>query len=157
MMCDYLQNEGVPSRLRFIAIASDLVPLERNRLKLYFFPWADHSFKDVVRDMTLGGRLKGPIVDDSMANMRKLYRRLFPENADDEDALMKPRDGGVGGLSYYYEFIVGQREPSPKVYFDMSNYGVSDLETTKAVERFMADVGKPASEGWYTSSLERAL
>ena len=50
MMCDYLQNEGVPSRLRFIAIASDLVPLEKNRLKLYFFPWSDHSFKDVVRD-----------------------------------------------------------------------------------------------------------
>lgn len=60
--------------------------------------------------------MKGPVVDDSMANMRKLYRRLFPENADDEDALMKPRDGGVGGLSYYYEFIVGQREPSPKVH-----------------------------------------
>lgn len=59
--------------------------------------------------------MKGPVVDDSMENMRKLYRRLFPENADDEDALMKPRDGGVGGLSYYYEFIVGQREPSPKV------------------------------------------
>ncbi|KAF9254480.1 hypothetical protein L218DRAFT_1082313 [Marasmius fiardii PR-910] len=158
ILCDYLKEEGVEkSGLRFLAIACDVTTVDQNRLKLYMWPTKEHSLTDTIRDLTLGGRVKGPHVEDSISTVRKLYRRLFPQNADDENAKMVPRDGGIGGLSFYYELFAGEKWPASKVYFDMSNYGITDLETTKAVERFFSDVGKPnAEEGWYTSSIARA-
>ena len=106
--------------------------------------------------MTLDGKLNGPIIDEAMDKLRLLYKCLFPNNSDDD--LLQPLDGGVGGLSYYYELIPGHPLPCPKVYFDMSNYGENDLKTTQAVEAFFAAVGKPnAQPGWYSESMQRAL
>ena len=124
--------------------------------KVYYFPLAQHTFKDVLRDMTLDGKLNGPIIDEAMDKLRIFYKALFPNNSDDD--LLQPLDGGVGGLSYYYELIPGHPLPCPKVYFDMSNYGENDLKTTQAVEAFFAAVGKPnAQPGWYSESMQRAL
>ncbi|KAG7090368.1 hypothetical protein E1B28_009488 [Marasmius oreades] len=156
VLCQYLADEGVEkSGLRFLAIACDVTTADQNRLKLYMWPTIQHSLNDTIRHLTLGGRINGPGVEDAITTLRKLYRQLFPQNTD--NAKMVPRDGGIGGLSFYYELMVGEKFPASKAYFDMSNYGESDLETTKAVERFFADVRKPNSEpGWYTSSIARA-
>ncbi|ESK90013.1 dimethylallyl tryptophan synthase 2 [Moniliophthora roreri MCA 2997] len=144
------------SGLRFLSFACDVTKEENNRLKLYMWPTIAHSLNDTIRDLTLGGRIQGPGIDDAIANVRKLYKRLFPGNGDDDK--MVARDGGVGGLLFYYELFVGERYPGSKVYFDMSSCGINDYETTKSVEAFFADVGKPGvsgKEGWYTKSVQR--
>ncbi|KAI4523294.1 hypothetical protein K525DRAFT_196724 [Schizophyllum commune Loenen D] len=156
VMRDYVNGPGESSKLKFLVVACDLVPDDKNRLKIYYFPLAQHTFKDVLRDMTLDGKLNGPIIAEAMDKLRLFYKCLFPNNSDDD--LLQPFDGGVGGLSYYYELIPGHPLPCPKVYFDMSNYGENDLKTTQAVEAFFAAVGKPnAQPGWYSQSMQRAF
>lgn len=88
-----------------------------------------HTLKDMVRDMTLGGKLQSPLMTDSMANLTKLFQHLFPY-ATKEDVEMRPQhviddipeaydEEGPNrhtiGMLYYYEFFVGHSTPYSKV------------------------------------------
>ncbi|KAK7057607.1 4-O-dimethylallyl-L-tyrosine synthase [Favolaschia claudopus] len=166
---DYLDNEGKDAALMFPMVAFDSCPVEKNRLKLYL--WSPkHTIKDIVYNMTMGGKLKGKIYDDAMVDMRKLCKHIFPYATNDDielknqhviddvpEAYQEDQPGRHDcGLLYYYEMFAGDPVPYPKVYFLMDFFGKDDKTTADAVEAYLTEVGKPGEPGWFASDLLRA-
>ncbi|KAF7362287.1 4-O-dimethylallyl-L-tyrosine synthase [Mycena venus] len=166
---DYLSNEGKDSGMMFAMMAFDSCPVEKNRLKLYLWT-PKHTIKDIVGNMTMGGKLKGPKVDAAMDDLRKLCKHLFPYATDEKVELKNQHviddvpdayaEGDPGrhdcGLLYYYELFAGEPLPFPKVYFLMDFFGKDDLSTAKGVEAYLTEVGKPGEKGWFVNDLVRA-
>ncbi|KAF8890377.1 tryptophan dimethylallyltransferase-domain-containing protein [Infundibulicybe gibba] len=157
ILCEYLNTQIGASALRFIMIACDVTKLEKNRLKLYFMT-PKITLKDIIYDMTLGGMLTGPLMEDAMLNFKKLFLHLFPY-VENECTHIVSEPGGPPGtresvrVMYYYEFFVGHPTPFPKVYFFMDRFSNNDLETARSVEYFLGDVGKRGKEGWLPTRL----
>ncbi|KAF8146896.1 tryptophan dimethylallyltransferase-domain-containing protein [Mycena galopus ATCC 62051] len=169
VLIDYLANEGKDSGLMFAMMAFDSCPVEKNRLKLYLWT-PKHTIKDIVQNMTMGGKLKGPVYDTAIEDLHKLCKHVFPYATDDDvelknqhviddvpEAYQEDQPGRHDcGLLYYYEIFVGEPIPFPKVYFLMDFFGKDDLSTAKAVEAYLTDVGKPGKPGWFVDDLARA-
>ncbi|KAJ6502862.1 aromatic prenyltransferase [Mycena vitilis] len=170
MLKSYLANEGKESGLMFAMMAFDSCPVEKNRLKLYL--WSPkHTIKEIVRNMTLGGKLQGPHVDAGIADLKTLCKNIFPYATNEDVELVSQHiiddvpeayaDGEPGrhdaGLLYYYEFFVGQAVPFPKVYFLMDFFGKDDFTTAQGVEDFLSAIGKPGARGWLPDDLSRAV
>ncbi|KAG6906065.1 hypothetical protein DXG01_016067 [Tephrocybe rancida] len=166
MVVDFFNGDGKESGPRLVMIACDVIKSEKNRLKVYLCS-ERRTLKDMIYDMTLGGKISGPRVDVAMANFTKFFKRLFPyvDSEDSEfqiennipgfDELGRPtRD--IVHMMYYYEFFVGEPIPYPKIYFFMDHFSKNDYETAKATELFFKDVGKPGEEGWMVEALAHA-
>ncbi|KAF8174361.1 aromatic prenyltransferase [Mycena galopus ATCC 62051] len=166
-LLDFLANEGKDSGLLFLMVACDLKPLKDNRLKA----GNSHSFKQLIHNMTLGGRLKGPKHEADIADLTKLFNSLFPYAATDENMELRSQhsvddvpeayqedQGGRhdSGLVYYFELFVGEPNPCPKVYFFMDFFGKNDLTTAQSVENFLKEFGKPGESGWLPGDISRA-
>ncbi|KAJ6497587.1 aromatic prenyltransferase [Mycena sanguinolenta] len=170
VLIDFLANEGKDSGLLFAMVACDLKPLKDNRLKLYM--WTPrHTLKQIIHNMTLGGKLKGPKYDADIADLTKLFKNLFPYAANDEnkelysqhiiddvpEAYQEEQPGRHdAGLLYYFELFVGEPNPYPKVYFLMDFFGKNDFTTAQSVEGFLKEVGKPGEPGWFPGDIARA-
>ncbi|KAF8202081.1 aromatic prenyltransferase [Mycena galopus ATCC 62051] len=170
MLIDFLANEGTDSGLLLLMVACDLKPLKDNRLKLYMSA-PRYSLQQVIHNMTLGGRLKGPKYDADIADLTKLFNNLFPYAAADENTelrsqhiiddvpeVYKANRGGRHdlGLLYYFELFVGEPNPYPKVYVGVDLFGKNDLTTAQSVESFLKEVGKPGESGWFPGDIARA-
>ncbi|KAG6812895.1 hypothetical protein H0H92_015630 [Tricholoma furcatifolium] len=166
MFVDFVHGDGKESKMKWFMIACDVTKSEKNRLKVYLLSERS-TLKDMIYDMTLGGRITGPKVDVAMANFSKFFTHLFPyaqtEKTDihlendinglDEDGRVS-RDGVH--MMYYYEFFVGEPFPYSKIYFFMDHFSKNDYETAKATELFFEDVGKPGAKGWMVDALSHA-
>ncbi|RDB27793.1 7-dimethylallyltryptophan synthase [Hypsizygus marmoreus] len=166
MFADYIAGPGKDSGMMWFMIACDITKLEKNRLKLYLLSQRT-TLKDMIYDMTLGGQITGPRVDDAMKNFSKFFTHLFPYAKSDDTGLIRENyipeadeEGrvGRGGLRmmYYYEFFVGETVPYPKIYFFMDHFSKNDLQTVKSTELFFKDIGKPGHDGWLTEALAHA-
>ncbi|KAG6818477.1 hypothetical protein H0H93_004669 [Arthromyces matolae] len=181
----YSRGEGKDRGLSFSGIAFDVCRPEKNRLKvIYTYPFQkpcltpiprpkvytksdSKKLTDIISDMTLGGRLTGPRVDDAMANLSKFFKRLFPYTVNEVEPEIKVNpvvpgpDGKIDPrmgihLLYYFEFVVGEPLPYAKVYFMMPRLGTNDYDTARSTELFLNDAGKPGAEGWMTNALAHA-
>ncbi|RDB27930.1 4-O-dimethylallyl-L-tyrosine synthase [Hypsizygus marmoreus] len=166
MFSDYIAGPGKDSGMVWFMIACDITKLEKNRLKLYVLSERT-TIKDMIYDMTLGGQITGPRVDDAMKNFSKFFTHLFPYAKSDDTAIVRENDipdvdekgrrsRGALRTMYYYEFFVGELVPYPKIYFFMDHYSKNDLETAKSTESFFKDIGKPGHDGWLTEALAHA-
>ncbi|KAG6848991.1 hypothetical protein H0H93_012160 [Arthromyces matolae] len=164
-LIDYTNNEGKSGGMAFSIIAFDIARPEKNRVKLYMK--IDRTkLSDIISDMTLGGRITGPQIEDAMANLTKFFKRLFPYVNDEDPELkvlpLKPEPNGIIDprktlhMLYYYEFVIGEPLPYAKVYFFMDRLGTNDYETARATELFLRDAGKPGEEGWMVNGLAHA-
>ncbi|KAG6917120.1 hypothetical protein DXG01_003786 [Tephrocybe rancida] len=166
MIIDFVQSNGKESMMKWVMVACDVTKSEKNRLKLYIISERT-KLKDMIYDMTLGGQIAGPRVDESMANLSKFFTRLFPR-AKTEEPQFQPRSSipGEDGSSnlrrndvrmmYYYELFVGQSVPFSKIYFFMDHFSKNEYDTAQGTELFFKDVGKPGDEGWMTEALAHA-
>ncbi|KAF8143755.1 tryptophan dimethylallyltransferase-domain-containing protein [Mycena galopus ATCC 62051] len=156
VLIDFLANEGKDSGLL---------------LAMFYMCTPRHSLKQLIHNMTLGGRLKGPKHEADIADLTKLFNNLFPYAATDEnmelrsqhslddvpDAYQEDQGGRHDtGLLYYFELFVGEPNPYPKVYFMMDFFGKNDLTTAQSVENFLKEVGKPGESGWLPGDIARA-
>ncbi|KAK7057606.1 7-dimethylallyltryptophan synthase [Favolaschia claudopus] len=170
VLIDFLSNEGKDSGLLFAMVACDLKPLKDNRLKLYM--WTPrHTLKQIVHNLTLGGKLKGPKYDADIADLKKLFKNLFPYATDEnielhsehliDDVPEAYQDEQPGrhdaGLLYYFELFVDEPNPYTKVYFLMDFFGKNDLKTAQSVEGFFKEIGKPGQPGWFAGDIGRAV
>ncbi|KAJ7153583.1 tryptophan dimethylallyltransferase-domain-containing protein [Mycena crocata] len=169
MLIEYLNGDGKDAGLLFAMMACDLCVLEKNRLKLYLWT-PKHTLKEIERNMTLGGKLKGPVYENAMTDLKKLFKHLFPYATDENTELVSQHviddvpeaydeeqpGRHDAGLLYYYEFIVGHPQPFSKIYFLMDFFGKNDLVTAQSVEGFLTELGKPGEPGWFPSDIARA-
>ncbi|KAF8160720.1 aromatic prenyltransferase [Crassisporium funariophilum] len=156
---DYLENDPKGPDLGFIMIACDITKTEKNRLKLYYLS-PRTVLKDIIYDLTLGGRLKGQQINDFIDNFKKLIFSLFP-SVKNEDSSIPVSAAGHNGrngirIMYYYELFVNDPMPWPKFYFFMDHWSKDDLSTCNGIEAFLRDVGKPGEKGWLAASLGQA-
>ncbi|KAG6907369.1 hypothetical protein DXG01_009190 [Tephrocybe rancida] len=166
MVVDFVHGDGKDSKMKFIMIACDVTRSEKNRLKIYLLSERT-TLKDMIYDMTLGGQITGPRVDDAVENFTKFFTRLFPytkteeseirleNNINGEDEAGRLRRDGVH-MMYYYELFVGQPVPFSKIYFFMDHFSKHDYDTAQATELFFKDVGKPGESGWMAEALAHA-
>ncbi|KAG6848844.1 hypothetical protein H0H93_013533 [Arthromyces matolae] len=160
-----LDASGKDAAMKLGIVAFDITKPEKNRLKVYLS--ADRmKLKDIISDMTLGGRVAGPRIDDAMKNLERFFMHLFPY-ANEEDPELKiinpygPNPDGILGrkgmhMVYYYEFFIGEPVPYSKIYFFMDALSKNDYETAKSTEMFLKEAGKPGEEGWMVDALAHA-
>ncbi|KAG6907709.1 hypothetical protein DXG01_007727 [Tephrocybe rancida] len=166
LIIDFVQRNGKESKMKWVMVACDVTRSEKNRLKLYILSERT-KLKDMIYDMTLGGQIAGPRVDEAMANFSKFFIRLFPHAGTEEPQFQLRRN--VHGedesgplrrndvrMMYYYELFVGQSVPFSKIYFFMDHFSKNEYDTAQATELFFKDVGKPGDEGWITKALAHA-
>ncbi|KAG6813811.1 hypothetical protein H0H93_013258, partial [Arthromyces matolae] len=117
------------------------------------------KLEDMVYDMTLGGRIAGPKIDDAMANFTQFMKRMFPymENDDVDLRILDTPERSELHMMYYYEFFIGESLPYSKVYFFMERLSKNDYEIACSMERFLKDIGHRGSEGWMVDALAHAL
>ncbi|KAG6849526.1 hypothetical protein H0H93_007776 [Arthromyces matolae] len=77
MFVDFVRGDGKESHMKWFMVAVDVTKREKNRLKVYVLSQRT-TLKDMIYDMTLGGKISGPQIDDAMANFSKFFAHLFP-------------------------------------------------------------------------------
>ncbi|KAG6837583.1 hypothetical protein H0H93_006997 [Arthromyces matolae] len=117
---DYLETLSNDAKMKLTMFACDVSRPETNRLKVYLLS-RQTKFKDIVHDLTLGGQISGPKIDNAMANFSTFFKHFFPYK-ENGDVYLKVRDSKQPNLDgkdifmmYYYEFFVGEPVPYPKV------------------------------------------
>ncbi|KAK1140959.1 aromatic prenyltransferase (DMATS family) [Aspergillus melleus] len=120
--------EGSNNHLREIVFfAWDFVQVEKSRLKLYIWE-KDLSIAKVEELWTLGGKLKGPAIDEGFELVKKLWNIMK----------MGERKPWLPFL-FNYEISPGKPDPLPKVYFPIDDG--NDLETALAIAEWFRVLG----------------
>ncbi|KAG6887979.1 hypothetical protein C0995_011262 [Termitomyces sp. Mi166 len=155
MFVDFVHGDGKDSRMKWFLIACGVTRFEKNRLKVYVLSERT-TLKDMIYDMTLGGRITGPRVDVAMANFSKFFSHLFPYVKNEEsnikvqnnDERAVPTDSETGGI---WRTITNPLSVNPS-----HTPSKNDYETARSTESFFKDVGKPGEEGWMVKALGHA-
>ncbi|KAI9034905.1 uncharacterized protein KD926_005037 [Aspergillus affinis] len=120
--------EGSNNHLREIVFfAWDFVEVSKSRLKLYVWE-KDISLTKVQELWTLGGKVKGPAIDQGFKLVEKLWTIMK----------MGERKPWLPFL-FNYEISPGKEEPLPKVYFPIDDG--NDLETALAIAEWFRVLG----------------
>lgn len=119
-----------------VIAAVDCVSDADNRFKVYVRTQATHL--SALCDMiTLGGQLKGPAIDDTLAKLRDLWHALFGPISDDAPVKHKRSNIGPTGFLFYYEMAVGSSSPIPKIYVPAARFLESDAHVAEVISQFV--------------------
>ena len=122
-----------------VIAAVDCVPDASNRFKVYVRTQATNL--SALCDMfTLGGQLKGPAVDKTLAKLRELWRALFGSISDETS--VKQRKSATNpnaptGFLFYYEMALGNPSLTPKIYIPASRFLKDDAHVAQVISRFV--------------------
>ncbi|GBE88132.1 tryptophan dimethylallyl transferase variant 2 [Sparassis latifolia] len=135
-------------------LATDCAAPENSRIKVYVRTRST-KFSDLEGLMTLGGALKGPLIDDAMAALVDLWhlvmgvdisapnwkeQRLVPRSSNDNHI--------TAGLLLYYELKPGCAQPFPKVYLPVRHYCANDLAVARGMEAYHRARGNVRVDGY---------
>jgi DMATS type aromatic prenyltransferase len=119
--------------------AVDCVPDTQNRFKVYVRTLTTHL--SVLCDMlTLRGKLEGPTIDATLAELRKLWRELFGPASDDTPVKQKQSDTGPTGFLFYYETAPGNCSPIPKIYIPAARFLESDEHAAQVLSNSLGAI-----------------
>ncbi|EJD42684.1 aromatic prenyltransferase [Auricularia subglabra TFB-10046 SS5] len=140
-----------PVAPEFAITAIDLLPAEKNRLKVYVrAPRSEMSFLHLRSYFTLDGRLKSPAIDDALEQLWDLWIRLFPcdkpdMSREEQEARLIPAlhngDANTAALCMYYDLRQGASLPAPKVYIPVRHFCESDRAISRAFSEFYLAMG----------------
>ncbi|KAF9654209.1 aromatic prenyltransferase [Thelephora ganbajun] len=119
-----------------VIAAVDCVSDDENRFKVYVRTQATHL--SALCDMlTLGGQLKGPAIDATLAKLRELWRALFGSISDDAPVKHKRSNKGPTGFLFYYEMAINNSSPIPKIYIPASRFLENDAHVARVISQFV--------------------
>lgn len=119
-----------------VIAAVDCVPDIDNRLKVYVRTQV--TYLSALCDMlTLGGQLKGPAIDATLAKLRKLWHALFGPIEDETPVRNKQSNIGPTGFLFYYEMAPGNSSPIPKIYIPAARFLESDAHVARVMSQFV--------------------
>ena len=140
-------------------ISIDCIPSSQSRIKIY--PRLHTLSLNAVKDLyTLGGRLRGPVIDAGVAAFSALWPLLMPipQDAEDADAYEVPRaPDRSAGICFCFEIKPGKAEPEPKFYIPAWHYSKTDLQVAEGLSRFFGSLGWQKLAESYTRNLKETL
>ncbi|EGN95872.1 hypothetical protein SERLA73DRAFT_187119 [Serpula lacrymans var. lacrymans S7.3] len=154
---DYFDT--LPSSIRpsVEIIATDCAAPKDSRIKVYVRTRST-KFSDLEGLMTLGGKLKGKVIEDAMSNLTSLWEmimRVDTSAPDWKEQRLTPRlsveanDNHItGGLLLYYELKPGCPLPFPKVYLPVRHYCSDDLAIAEGMEAYHRKKGGVFVDGY---------
>lgn len=119
-----------------VIAAVDCVSDKCNRLKVYVRTQATH-LSALCNMFTLGGQLKGPAIDSTLAKLRQIWGCLFGSISDMTPVKHKPSNIGPTGFLFYYEMNLGNALPIPKIYIPVARLLESDAHVARVVSEFV--------------------
>ncbi|KIK57133.1 hypothetical protein GYMLUDRAFT_98952 [Collybiopsis luxurians FD-317 M1] len=171
LLMEYTNSIDKDLRPAFEIVATDCLTPSKNRLKagnlIYCRTMKGTSWDDARNGFTLGGRLRGPEMEEAVKVLETLWDTMFPDAVQNHSKpLERSKDvvkaeknlHPLGGLLYYYEFVPGQNLVFPKVYLPIRVYSANDLDVCEALERFYRRIGltEHLSEGWFVREVSKA-
>jgi DMATS type aromatic prenyltransferase len=119
-----------------VIVSVDCVPDAENRLKVYVRTEATHL--SALRDMmTLGGQLKGPVIDATLAKLREIWRALFGSISYDTPVRHRDSNTGPTGFLFYYEMALGNPSLTPKIYIPAARLVKNDAHVAQVMSQFV--------------------
>ena len=119
-------------------VAVDCVADANNRFKVYVRTQATHL--SALCDMlTLGGQLKGPAIDATLATLRDIWHALFGPISDETPVKHKRSNTGPTGVLFYYEMAIGSSYPIPKIYIPAARLLESDAHVARVISQFVGN------------------
>ncbi|KAI0916312.1 aromatic prenyltransferase (DMATS family) [Taiwanofungus camphoratus] len=138
-------------------VATDCAAPKDSRIKIYVRTRST-NFRDLEGLMTLGGKLKGSLIDDAIAALMDLWNLVMGVDTSKpgwKDKRLPPRvsveanDNHItGGLLLYYELKPGQPLPFPKVYLPVRHYCADDLAVARGMEAYHRKKGSMFLTGY---------
>jgi DMATS type aromatic prenyltransferase len=123
-------------------IANDCVPLQKNRIKIYFRS-ADTTFRTVVD--ILGAFDAELWQGQALRELQELWRLLFKQDPG-LDQRLPTTSHETAGILYYFEVRPGSLRIVPKVYLPVKHYGINDQHTAMALATFFRNHGPPRDQ-----------
>jgi DMATS type aromatic prenyltransferase len=154
---EYLNSGGPVDHKNVEMLAIDCIDPKKARAKIYVNSFSN-SFNKIKDIYTMGGRLNGKEIDESLVALKDLWRILFdmPETGFEDTVIpniMHPRSCFVTG----FEFKSGDPLPTSKVYFPMWHYLKTDKQMSDALSLFFARQGWDKLAKSYGSDLKEIL
>lgn len=132
----YFSTLPVEFNIQPVIAAVDCVADADNRFKVYVRTQATHL--SALCDMlTLGGQLKGPAIDATLAKLRDLWHALFGPISDETPVKNKRTNIGPTGFLFYYEMALGSSSPIPKIYIPAARFLESDAHVAQVMSQFV--------------------
>ncbi|KAF5674485.1 tryptophan dimethylallyltransferase 1 [Fusarium circinatum] len=119
-------------------LASDLVPVEESRLKIYF-RIRRTDFRSVTEMMSLGGRIHGQEFDYGMRNLRNLWDMLLGTSGVPDDIPLPHNNHRTSGILYNVELRTNSTTPKVKIYIPVRHYAKNDSQIIEALGDFLTD------------------
>lgn len=119
-----------------VIAAVDCVPDAENRFKVYVRTQAT-DLSALCDMLTLGGQLKGPAIDATLAKLRELWRALFGPISDKTSVKHRQSNTGPTGFLFYYEVAPGRSSPIPKIYVPAARFLESDAHVARVMSQFI--------------------
>jgi DMATS type aromatic prenyltransferase len=119
-----------------VIAAVDCVSDPDNRFKVYVRTQATH-LSALCGMLTLGGQLKGPAIDSTLAKLREIWRALFGPISDITPVKHKPSNIGPTGFLFYYEMTIGNALPIPKIYIPVGRFLESDTHVARVMSQLV--------------------
>ena len=132
----YFSTLPTEYNVQAVIAAVDCVPDAENRFKVYVRTQATHL--SALCDMlTLGGQLKGPAIDATLARLRELWCALFGPISDETRVQHKRSNNGPTGFLFYYEMALGNPSLIPKIYIPAARFLQNDAHVAQVMSRFV--------------------
>ena len=119
-----------------VIVAVDCVPEAENRFKVYVRTQATH-LSALLGMLSLGGQLKGPAIDATLAKLRELWHVMFGPISDDTPVKHQRSNTGPTGFLFYYEMALGSDSPIPKIYIPAARFLDNDARVSQVVSQFV--------------------
>lgn len=136
-------------------LAVDCLEPSKNRVKVYFRTHST-SFNAIVHLMTLGGKLTGPSILETVSTIRCLWSLFFPGVDPDKPLTPKRPEHCPLGFLIYFEMSLGRLTPIPKVYIPVRHYCDNDAQVAHALSEYYATINQDFGKR-YISDLRRLL
>ncbi|KAI1097218.1 tryptophan dimethylallyltransferase-domain-containing protein [Jackrogersella minutella] len=130
---DFASDTGNET-LEYEMLAIDLIDPMESRIKIYF-RCRETTFNSVMNIMTLGGRIKSPMLHQGLGDLHRLWNALFGVNTTPDQPLGEVNHR-TAGILYNVEFRLGDAFPIAKVYLPVRHYSNSDEAVICGLDRY---------------------
>lgn len=129
-------REEAGSPLHIIGVAVDCVDPSLSKLKIYLRA-QETSFESVRSVLSLGGAIE-PWSDETLADLRELWRHVFSLDNDFSDSMdLRSLTHETAGILYNFDIKANNTVPDTKVYIPVKHYGRNDKAVAEGVVAFM--------------------
>ena len=119
-----------------VIAAVNCVPDANNRFEVYIRTQAT-DLSTLCDMFTLGGQLKGPAVDATLAKLRELWCTLFGPISDETPVKHKRSNSGPTGFLFNYEMAISSSSPIPKIYIPAARFLEDDAYIAQVMSQFV--------------------